>query len=694
MDVKADQANRTTVWLWLGVIAFTLVLIWAQSDLTWLAKYPKDLILPIGNWMSVMMDWFVTNLGWIFRAISWLLDWPVTGIRWVLTSLPWSATAFLICVVSYAASGLRLMIFSLLAILYVVIIGYWVESMNTLALVAISVPMAIVTGFVFGVWGFLSDRAERAIMPLLDVLQTIPVFAYLLPILMLFGFGTVVGLIASVLYSFPPMVRNTIIGLRAVSPEIIESGLMSGATRQQLFWQVRVPSARRQLLLGVNQATMASLSMVIIASIIGGTADIGWEVLSTIRKAQFGQSLLAGLVIALMAMVIDRVTVGLAERSGDYDPQDRTLFQRYRYWVIAVVGAVLFTIVSLVVPALSEWPKAWQWSPAEAMNDALTYVVANFRAQIESIKNFAFFFVMLPTKIGFENAVSPFTWGFALTTTHKVIYAIAVVALSAGAAWRWSMQAGVGVALLGILLFFGLTGLPWPALIVIATLTGWTLGGRGLAIGTALGLLFIVVTGIWPEAMLSVYLCGIAVLISFVLGTALGIWAAENETVSAIIRPFNDTLQTMPLFVILIPFVMVFRIGEFTALLAIIAYAIVPAIRYGEHGLRNLPDTVIEAAQMMGATRRQMLWQVKIPLALPVMMLGLNQTIMYGIAMLVIAALVGTSGLEQIVYIGLGDGDFGVGMVAGIGMAIIAIITDRMTKAWTRRRQEELGMTT
>ena len=181
-------------------------------------------------------------------------------------------------------------------------------------------------------------------------------------------------------------------------------------------------------------------------------------------------------------------------------------------------------------------------------------------------------------------------------------------------------------------------------------------------------------------------------LFSFLVGTAIGIWAAHNDTVSAIVRPFNDTLQTMPLFVLLIPFVMVFKIGEFTALLAIIAYAIVPAIRYAEHGLRSLPATVIEAATMIGATNRQMLWQVKIPLALPVMMLGLNQTIMYSIAMLVIAALVGTNGLEQIVYIGLSDGDFGVGIIAGIGMAIIAIIIDRMTHAWSRKRQEELGL--
>ena len=137
---------------------------------------------------------------------------------------------------------------------------------------------------------------------------------------------------------------------------------------------------------------------------------------------------------------------------------------------------------------------------------------------------------------------------------------------------------------------------------------------------------------------------------------------------------------------------MIFKIGEFTALLAIIAYAFVPAIRYAEHGLRNLPSEVLEAARAMGCTPRQLLWQVKMPLALPVMMLGLNQTIMYGIAMLVIAALVGTNGLGQRVYIGLGDGDFGISMIAGVGMAIIAMIADRMTQAWSKKRQEELGL--
>lgn len=677
---------------WLGVIGVTLVCLALQDEWSWMAKYPKDLILPIADWLNAIMDWIVAYLGWFFLGISWALEWPIKAVRFVLNALPWSVTAFLFCTVAWAASGWKLAAFTLFSMLYMLVIGYWAESMNTLSLVAISVPLAILVGFAFGVWGFFSDRAERVIMPMLDVLQTVPSFAYLLPILMLFGFGTVVGLIASVLYSFPPMVRNTIVGLRGVSPEVIESGLMSGATPGQLFWQVRVPSSLRQLLLGVNQATMASLSMVIIASIIGGTADIGWEVLSTIRKAQFGESLLAGMVIALMAMVIDRITAGLAARSGDYDPDAKSFAQKYRVWIVAALGAAVFFVLAQIIGVLNEWPRTWEFSPAKAMNDGLTYMVVNFRDEIEAVKKLAFFFIMLPAKIGLQGAVSPFTWGFELTLAHKIGFALVMTGLAGWAAYRGKVSAGIAILIFAIVIYFGLTGMPWPALLLICAVAGWKIGGRALGTGTALGLGFIVVTGIWPEAMLSIYLCGIAVLISFLAGTAMGIWAAHNDTVSAIVRPFNDTLQTMPLFVLLIPFVMVFKIGEFTALLAIIAYAIVPAIRYAEHGLRSLPATVIEAATMLGATNRQMLWQVKIPLALPVMMLGLNQTIMYGIAMLVIAALVGTNGLEQIVYIGLSDGDFGVGIIAGIGMAIIAIITDRMTHAWSRKRQEELGL--
>jgi len=148
----------------------------------------------------------------------------------------------------------------------------------------------------------------------------------------------------------------------------------------------------------------------------------------------------------------------------------------------------------------------------------------------------------------------------------------------------------------------------------------------------------------------------------------------------------------MPLFVLLIPVLMFFQIGEFTAFLAIIAYAIVPAIRYTEHGLRHVDPAVIEAAEAIGCKRYQLLWQVRLPLAIPEIMLGLNQTIMFALAMLVIAALVGTQGLGQAVYIALARADFGLGLVAGLSMALIAIIADRVLQAFSRERKRALGL--
>ena len=686
--------NRRLDWIWASLILATLALIALRDTAGWLIEYPADWVVPITPWLNAFMLWCVDTVGPAFRAFSAAVDVPMTAVRELLNWLPWSVTLTVLTFATYAISGWRLAVFTFFAILYMPVIGYWSESMNSLALVAISVPAAVGIGFGLGTLAFFSRRARRVITPTLDLLQTVPAFAYLLPILLLFGFGPVVGLIASILYAFPPTVRNTHLGLSRVSTEVIEAGLMAGATPSQLFWRVRAPSALRQILLGVNQTTMAAFSMVIIASIIGGTADIGWEVLSTMRKAQFGESLLAGIVIALMAMVMDRLTAAAATAEPrDYGGRHDFL-ARHRNAFIAVGLGVGVGLLAQLLPFLKEYPEAWEIYPTQYLNDAVTWLVVEHAKTISLIKSWAFFFVMLPVKTGFDQTITPFTWGFEFTAPLKTGYAILAAILAVYTAMRRGLGRASLIAFLAIMLFFGITRLPWPAMLAMATLLGWQLGGSRLALGTAAGLGFLVIAGVWPQTMLSVYLCGLAVLLSFAIGVTLGILASEYNGVSAFLRPINDTLQTMPLFVILIPFVMIFKIGEFTALLAIMAYAIVPAIRYAEHALRNVPGEVVEAATCFGCTRSQLLWRVKLPLAMPVIMLGLNQTIMFGIAMLVIAALVGTNGLGQRVYIGLGDGDFGVGIVAGVGMAFIAMIADRMTQGMSRAYQERLGLRT
>ena len=688
-EVPQTPARSSSAVIWFAILGLTLGLLALRETAPWLIIFPNEWVVPIVSVLNAIMTWVVDTTGAFFRAVSGALDIPMAAVRNLLTWLPWSVSVFIIVVIAYAASGWKLAVFTAFSVSYMLVVGLWIESMNSLALVAVSVPLAVFLGFAIGTAGFFYPRAERAIMVTLDALQTIPAFAYLLPILLLFGFGVVVGLIAGILYAFPPMVRNTLLGLRRVPAEVIESGLMSGATETKLFFRVRVPSAARQILLGVNQTTMAAFSMVIIASIIGGSSDIGWEVLSAMRKARFGESLVAGIVIALMAMVMDRITAGFANRKpADEHLADKPFVERHRYLVIVAVGALALYVASLILPALQSYPKAWVYDPSGPLNSAIDFVIIEYATWIALIKKMAFFYLMLPFKMGLEQVISPFSWGFAFTPALKVGYGVAALALVAITLLRGRQRGAMVIGLLAIVLFFGLTRMPWPAIWLIMAFVCWQLSGPKLALVVLAGLAYLLLSGIWPQTLLSVYLCGIGVMLSFTLGSTLGILASEFESVSRFLRPINDTLQTMPLFVLLIPFVMIFKIGEFTALLAVIAYAIVPAIRYSEHGLRNVPHEVIEAAECMGCTRWQLLWRVKIPLAIPEMMLGLNQTIMFGISMLVIAALVGTSGLGQQVYIGLGDGDFGVGMTAGIGMAIIAIIADRMTAVWSVKLQE------
>jgi glycine betaine/proline transport system permease protein len=444
-------------------------------------------------------------------------------------------------------------------------------------------------------------------------------------------------MIATIIYAMPPMVRVTLLALDQVSGEVVEAGSMSGCSRRQLLWKVLLPSAKRSLMVGVNQVVMLSLNMVIIASMIGA-GGLGFDVLTALRRLKIGEGVEAGVAITLLAITLDRLSQAYANRPPPMHSLQKQSFWAQHPYALLFVGIVGFTwLVGNFVPLLQTYPESWQITTGAFWGDLVRYINVNFYDLLESFKNFLLLNIMVPLK-------------------------------------RF------------------LLSLPWVAVVAMVGLGGWQLGGPRLGLLTASLASFIAVVGLWTKAMVTLYLCGLSVIIACIIGIPIGILAARNERVHRVVSVIIDTLQTLPSFVYLMPVVMLFRVGDFAAMLAVIAYAITPIIRYTDHGIRQVPGYLIEASRQAGCTRNQLLRKVQIPLALPHIMLGVNQTIMMALSMLVITALVGTRELGQEVYIALTKADTGRGIIAGVCVAFIAIIADRMINAWVAKRKREYGL--
>ena len=671
---------------WCALIVLAALCLVLKADFPWLVTFPKEWTFPLAAGVNTVTDVAVAVVQPAFRALSAALEAPMRGARLVLAWLPWPAVMLAMAALAMKSSGIRLAVFAVLALTYILLAGYWPQSMNTLSLVLLAVPISTVAGFGLGVLGHASLRVRPVLSGALDLMQTVPAFAYLIPLLLLFGFGPVVGLIASAIYATPPMVRNTMLGLDCVPPAISEAGLMSGCTRRQQFWHVEVPTALPQILVGFNQTTMAALSMVIVAAIIGGFEDIGWEVLSSMRKAELGQSILSGLVIALLAILIDRLTLGFANRRPNGPTPAMIWMTGRRLAIVLITAGVLAIAVRILWPAETLLPATGLRMQVGGINLWLLGLVRDYAWFFNGLRNGVLYCLLLPLKIGISGAAVPAIWGFTFSPLASTVYAAGVLFASALLMQRAGWRPALALLVAGTLLYTGFLGFPWPVFILGIALLALQVSGLRLAVFAAAGFLLILVNGLWGALIQSLYLCTLAVLLCLVIGGTLGVWAAYSERVSHILKPICDALQTMPQFVFLIPALMFFKVGEFTALIAIMLYAIVPPIRYVEHGLRHVRADVIEAVEQMGATPAQTLFQAKLPLALPVIMLGLNQTIMASLSMLAIAALVGTRDLGQAVYVALSNADAGMGLIAGLSIAFLAILADRLVQAWVGGR--------
>ena len=587
------------------------------------------------------------------RSISWLLEWPLTLAKSLLSTgflegqgsdaiiiwprLSWIALTACMVLIALAAADWGLALFVGGCFLYLAIFGQWESAMVTSSSIVIAVPLGVLGGLTLGIAAFRHPRFEKVLTPCLDLMQTVPVFAYLVPILVLFGFNPVAAMIATIVYAMPPMVRNTILALRRVPSEIVDFGHMAGCSRRQLMWKVMLPSARPGLMVGVNQVIMLSLNMVIIASMIGA-GGLGRDVLAALRRLNFGAGLEASIAITLLAIALDRVSQAFASKPPPvHGEKQKSFVKRNPYLVMALLFICGAWFLGRTWPAVQIYPETWQVTTGPLVNNMMEWLNVNFYDGIEAVKSWLLINVMIPFK-------------------------------------RF------------------LLSLPWVALVAAVALSGWRLGGAKLAVLAASLVLFIAVTGQWPKAMITLYLCGISVFIASIVGIPIGIWSARNERANRVVQVVIDTLQTLPAFAYLMPVVMLFRVGDFSAMLAVIAYSLAPAIRYSNLGIRQIDPVLVEAAKAAGCNRRQLLWKVQLPLALPEIMLGINQTIMLALSMLVITALVGTRDLGQEVYIALTKADIGRGLVAGICVAFIAMTADRLISPWSAQRKKRLGI--
>jgi glycine betaine/proline transport system permease protein len=618
----------------------------------WMHELPPSWRLGLDTAISTVMKWLVEQASFgLFtfreatRAVAAVLDVPLeiatailsTGLRdgrgsaavQLAPPLPWVAVVGIAAALGYRFGGARLAALAGAAFLYLAVFGQWASAMTTLSSIAVAAPLGVATGLIAGIAGHRLPWFKRLIGPVLDLMQTVPTFAYLIPILVLFGFGPVSAMIATVIYAAPPMVRVTMAALEAVPREIVEYGTMAGTTPRQMIMKVMLPAARPQLLVGVNQVIMLSLNMVIIASMIGA-GGLGFDVLASLRRLDIGRGLEAGLAIVVLAIALDRLSQAYAEGARTRESQGGG--RAFALTLAAFVAASY--VLGLVLPPVAIYPEAMQVSTAPFWSEAVRWINVNFFDVFDAVKTFLLLNVLLPVK-------------------------------------RFMLAQ------------------PWPLVVAALGYAGWRLGGIRLAALVAALALFIVANGQWEYAMVSVYLCAVAVLIAALIGIPLGIYSGLSPRAWRIVEPVIDTLQTLPSFVYLIPAVMLFRVGDFTAVLAIVLYAIAPAVRFSAHGIRQVPAGLIEAGAAMGATPGQSLRRIRLPVAMPTILLGLNQTVMLALSMLVITALVGTRDLGQQVYIALTKADTGKGLVAGLCVAAIAIVADRLIQAAAARLAAE-----
>jgi glycine betaine/proline transport system permease protein len=577
-----------------------------------------NVFFTISNSIGDAVTWVVENLQTLISTPDFPRPYPQIGWLGVVAIAGWAALA---------AAGWRSAILVVASFVSFGLLGYWDESIDTLIVTAVSVILAVVIGMPFAIWAGRSKAAAAVITPVLDFFQTFPSFTYLLPLFLLFGLGASAAVFATLLYAFPPMVRIAAHGIRSVSVTSLEATRSLGQTRFQEVTKVQLPMAKRTIIVGINQTTMAALSMVIIAAYVDGPG-LGGPVLQALQVVQVGKAFVPGLAIVIMAIMLDRTTTAISERS---ERLQRAGGGDRRKRMMVLGGTGVAALVAVYVSHYYSWAAGFPESDfgswlAERVQIASDWISSTFDTQ---------------------------TAWFA----DKVSYLFLNPMQDLLAESPWFVTAAAIIALAG------------------------ALGGRWASLTTLVCLGGIYFLDLWYNAMVTLNMTLVATVFVMVLAMVFGVWMGRSRTADNVVRPILDALQTLPPFVYLIPALALFETTRFTAIVAAVAYAAPAAIKIVADGIRGVSATTVEAATAAGSDKWQIIRKVQIPMARGAVLLATNQGLLYVLSMAVIGGLVGAGALGYDIVAGFSQGELrGRGLAASLSVVLIGIMLDRITR--------------
>jgi glycine betaine/proline transport system permease protein len=679
----------------IGAIAYYLSI--TNEDPT---VFPKSITdeFKFTAWINAGEDYLKDNYRWITRLFASFLQAGYMALENFFVESPWILIMSLMTLPALAYGGIRLALFCMFTVYFWGAVDMWEVSMQTLALMGLSVILSVILGVILGIFSSQSDRFENFLKPILDTMQVMPAFVYLFPAMFFFGIGGAPAILATLIYAMPPIIRLTNLGIRQVSKETIESAESFGSNKYQLLFKIKIPMALPSIMMGVNQTIMMALALVVLATFIGAEG-LGGQVWQAIRKLDVGWAMEGGLCILFMAIMFDRLSSAIS-KDKETLPNDVEKFyllpqSLQRYPLANLIELPLRIIVKLTYLIFSNIINIFASffdSSISIFNKSYSGIIKNFMNQRYFLFSslLIFFFIYIFDAYFFAIGTFPETW--TIEIQKPIENAVKAMTLDPGfISFAKGLKYFIYLYLLKPLNAF-LTQIPWWYTMVVFIIIGYVTVGLRFATITAILLAFIGATGMWMHSMITLSSVLVSVLICFVIGVPLGVLASYNKWYRDIQNVVLDAMQTLPYFCYLIPVLMFFGGNIVSAVIATVIYSVPPIIRLTALGLSQVSGGYSEVSKSFGGTGIQTLNKVKFPLAVPSLVMGFNQTVIMAFAMQIVTPLIGGKGLGLQVFNALQRSDTGRGLSAGLAIVLLAIIIDRITHAWTKKQRQALGL--